>query len=51
LVGFQDIHSLALLRGRPEHASCPQVPTVSALRPCRRSIHVGEFEVAISGGI
>ena len=51
LVGFQDIHSLALLRGRPEHASCPQVPPVSALRPCRRSIHVGEFEVAISGGI
>jgi hypothetical protein len=51
LVGFQDIHSLAFLRGRPEHASCPQVPTVSALRPCPRSIQVGEFEVAISGGI
>ena len=47
LVGFQDIHSLAFLRGRPEHASCPQVPTVSALRPCPRSIQVGEFEVAI----
>jgi putative DNA primase/helicase len=27
------------------------VPTVSALRPCPRSIQVGEFEVAISGGI
>ena len=26
-------------------------PTVSALRPCPRSIQVGEFEVAISGGI
>ena len=51
LVGFQDIHSLAFLRGRPEHASCPQVPTVSALRPCPRSIQVGEFEVAINGGI
>ena len=51
LVGFQDIHSLAFLRGRPEHASCQQVPTVSALRPCPRSIQVGEFEVAISGGI
>jgi hypothetical protein len=51
LVGFQDIHSLAFLRGRPEHASCPQVPTVSALRPCPRSIQVGEFEVAISGGV
>jgi len=24
---------------------------VSALRPCPRSIQVGEFEVAISGGI
>jgi hypothetical protein len=23
LVGFQDIHSLAFLRGKPEHASCP----------------------------
>ena len=51
LVGFQDIHSLAFLRGRPEHASCQQVPTVSALRPCPRSIQVGEFEVAISGGV
>jgi hypothetical protein len=27
------------------------VPTVSALRPCPRSIQVEEFEVAISGGI
>ena len=51
LVGFQDIHSLAFLRGRPEHASCQQVPTVSALRTCPRSIQVGEFEVAISGGV
>jgi hypothetical protein len=27
------------------------VPTVSALNPCPRSIQVGEFEVAIGGGI
>lgn len=51
LVGFQDIHSLAFLRGRLEHASCQQVPTMSALKPCPRSIQVGEFEVAISGGV
>lgn len=51
LPSSQDIHSLAFLRGRPEHASCPQVPTVSALRPCPRSIQVGEYEAAISGGI
>ena len=51
LPSSQDIHSLAFLRGKPEHASCPQVPTVSALRPCPRSIQVEEFEVAISGGV
>ena len=51
LVGFQDIHSLAFLRGRPELASCQQVPTVSALNPCPRSIQVGDFEVAKGGGI
>ena len=51
LVGFQDIHSLAFLRGKPEHAYRSQVTTVSALKPCPRSIQVGEFEVAISGGI
>jgi hypothetical protein len=51
LVGFQDIHSLAFLRGRPEHASWPQAPTVAALIACTRSIQVKEFEVAISEGI
>lgn len=51
LVGFQDIHSLASPRGRPELLSCQQVPAAPAFTPCPRSTQVGEFEVAISGGV
>ena len=51
LVGFQDIHSLAFPRGRPELLSCQQVPAAPALTPCPRSTQVGEFGVAISGGV
>ena len=31
--------------------SCQQVPTTPALNPYPRSVQVGEFEVAIDGGI
>lgn len=31
--------------------SCQQVPTAPALKPYPRSVQVGEFEVAISGGV
>jgi hypothetical protein len=31
--------------------SCQQVPTTPALNPYPRSVQVGEFEVAIAGGI
>ncbi len=31
--------------------SCQQVPTAPAFNPYPRSIQVGEFEVAITGGI
>ena len=31
--------------------SCQQVPTTPALKPYPRSVQVGEFEVAISGGV
>ena len=31
--------------------SCQQVPTTPALNPYPRSVQVGEFEVAIGGGI
>lgn len=31
--------------------SCQQVPTAPAFNPYPRSVQVGEFEVAISGGI
>jgi hypothetical protein len=51
LVGFQDIHSLAFPLGRPELLSCQQVPAAPAFTPCPRSTQVGEFAVAISGGI
>ena len=51
LIGLQDIHSWAFPQGRPELASCQQVPTAPAFTPCPRSVQVGEFEVAIDGGI
>ena len=31
--------------------SCQQVPTAPAFNPYPRSVQVGEFEVAIGGGI
>ena len=31
--------------------SCQQVPTAPAFNPYPRSVQVGEFEVAIDGGI
>lgn len=31
--------------------SCQQVPTAPALKPYPRSVQVGEFEVAITGGV
>ena len=31
--------------------SCQQVPTTPAFNPYPRSVQVGEFEVAIGGGI
>jgi len=31
--------------------SCQQVPTTPAFNPYPRSVQVGEFEVAITGGI
>jgi hypothetical protein len=31
--------------------SCQQVPTTPAFNPYPRSVQVGEFEVAIDGGI
>lgn len=31
--------------------SCQQVPTAPAFNPYPRSVQVGEFEVAISGGV
>ena len=51
LVGFQDIHSLAFPRGRPELLSCQQVPAAPALTSCPRSTQVEEFGVAITGGV
>jgi len=51
LVGFQDIHTLAFLQGRLEHACCQQVPKVYELRPYTQTIQVGEFEVARSGEV
>ena len=51
LVRFQDIHSLGFPRGRPDLVSCQQVPAAPAFTPCPRSNQVGEFDVAISGGV
>ncbi len=51
LVGLQDIHSLAFLRGKTGSMSRQQVPTAPAFNPYPRSVQVGEFDVATDGGI
>jgi hypothetical protein len=51
LVRFQDIHSLAFPRGRPDLVSCQQVPATPAFTPCPRSTQEGEFDVTTNGGI
>src|SRR5574341_1786108 len=51
-VGGTSRHSLlGLPSGKTGSMSCPQVPTTPALTPYPRSVQVGEFEVAIDGGI
>ncbi|MDZ4144904.1 MAG: hypothetical protein U1D29_10295, partial [Burkholderiales bacterium] len=37
--------------GKTGSMSCQQVPTAPAFNPYPRSVQVGEFEVAIDGGI
>src|SRR5690606_4497389 len=51
-VGWTSRHSLlGLPSGKTGSMSCQQVPTAPALKPYPRSVQVGEFEVAISGGV
>ena len=47
----QDIHSLAISRGKTGSMSSKQVPATPALNRYPRSVQVGEFEVATGGGI